>query len=405
MKNRIASLDFLRGIAISLVIFNHCNSETISHFPQKFPSDFGNLYNIIYWRIHQFGWSGVELFFVLSGFLISGILFKEIQETGRIKYVRFWIRRGFKIWPSYIFLLLIIGITNTTQYLNYDSGLKFFKSLFIHLFFFQNYFENANGPTWSLAIEEHFYTLLPIILILLIKFKGNKNKTFFQTKLLPKVFYVILFGCLFLRVFHSTISPLGLNENSLSRGILINSFMETQFRFDALFFGVFLQYLHFIKSPIISYILKRRFIFLILSFALIIPATFWGRNSYIMFNFGFLSLSIGYSLIVTLFYGNSFKIIERNFIYRTLTYIGLYSYNIYLWHWILPLMNVFYLNDFLYFLSIKISSPVLSGLVQCIVFALSSIFVGFILTKLMEEPFLKIRNKFFSSKFKIEKLD
>ena len=77
MNSRNQSLDVLRGIAILLVLGRHFN-----YFPL--------------WR--QAGWIGVDLFFVLSGFLISGLLFQEYKNTGKLDVRRFILRRGLKIW-------------------------------------------------------------------------------------------------------------------------------------------------------------------------------------------------------------------------------------------------------------------------------------------------------------------
>ena len=85
MNSRNQSLDVLRGIAILLVLGRHFN-----YFPL--------------WR--QAGWIGVDLFFVLSGFLISGLLFQEYKNTGKLDVRRFILCRGLKIWPSYYLLIL-----------------------------------------------------------------------------------------------------------------------------------------------------------------------------------------------------------------------------------------------------------------------------------------------------------
>src|ERR1043166_5890812 len=85
-QKRIHSLDFLRGLAVLLVLFRHLpndNTSGVLHF------------------IQAIGWTGVDLFFVLSGFLISGLLFTEFNRTGKLDVKRFWLRRGMKIWPSY----------------------------------------------------------------------------------------------------------------------------------------------------------------------------------------------------------------------------------------------------------------------------------------------------------------
>src|SRR5260370_31028003 len=81
---RNQSLDVLRGVAILLVMGRH--------FPYYRP-----------WG--KVGWIGVDLFFVLSGFLISGLLYQEYKTLGKIRFGRFVFRRGFKIWPPfYVFM-------------------------------------------------------------------------------------------------------------------------------------------------------------------------------------------------------------------------------------------------------------------------------------------------------------
>ena len=86
--SRLRELDFLRGIAILLVLLRHI---TLFSFTT------------------QMGWIGVDLFFVLSGFLVSGLLFKEYIQFGNIQPKLFLIRRGFKIYPIYfIFYILYL---------------------------------------------------------------------------------------------------------------------------------------------------------------------------------------------------------------------------------------------------------------------------------------------------------
>src|SRR5436305_13199738 len=88
----IAALDVLRALAIVLVFSGHFGDEfqavpKVAHFP------------VFYWS-----WTGVDLFFVLSGALIGSQLWKELQRTGHIRIGRFLLRRGFRIWPLYFSL-------------------------------------------------------------------------------------------------------------------------------------------------------------------------------------------------------------------------------------------------------------------------------------------------------------
>src|SRR6266404_5072272 len=84
LNSRNQSLDVLRGVAILLVLGRHAPYIEHSHY-------------LNFW--FRIGWSGVDLFFVLSGFLISGLLFSEFKRTGEIELKRFWIRRAFDL-PS-----------------------------------------------------------------------------------------------------------------------------------------------------------------------------------------------------------------------------------------------------------------------------------------------------------------
>jgi peptidoglycan/LPS O-acetylase OafA/YrhL len=92
MSRRNQSLDVLRAIAVFGVLGDHAPYYAI-------------------WA--RAGGYGVDLFFVLSGFLISGLLFQEYKSSGGLRIRRFLIRRGFKIWPSYHRLVISVELTNS----------------------------------------------------------------------------------------------------------------------------------------------------------------------------------------------------------------------------------------------------------------------------------------------------
>ena len=145
-EDRIYYIDFLRALAILLVLIGH----TVSAFGA--PNYLAPL---------QFGGSGVDLFFLLSGWLIGSQLFKEYQRYGNIQIKRFWIRRWLRTLPAYYAVLFA---TLTQQYLTKDAV----TSPIPHLLFFQNYTDmNYFTVSWSLALEEQFYlAIAPIILFL-----------------------------------------------------------------------------------------------------------------------------------------------------------------------------------------------------------------------------------------------
>ena len=159
LKIRITGLDELRGIAILSVL--------IAHF-FHLRSAFSQLRNF------NLGGIGVDLFFVISGFLISKIL---ISSRGEPKYFRkFYVRRIFRIVPLFLVVLIAAVLVQVIQQ-------KYLRSLPFYLIFSQNLLaemppigdllpENYRplvglGPLWSLAVEEHMYLLLPLIIALI----------------------------------------------------------------------------------------------------------------------------------------------------------------------------------------------------------------------------------------------
>jgi peptidoglycan/LPS O-acetylase OafA/YrhL len=162
-------LDHLRALAISLVFFYH---YTIFQHPDWMNNSF----------IH-FGWSGVDLFFVLSGFLISNQLMKSWQKQQQIPFREFYIKRIFRILPPYFFVLLMyIFIPAFHERETLAPLWKMFT-------FTQNYGQDIQrygtfSHAWSLCVEEQFYLLLPLILMWVFS-SGLKKKSGW---LLPAIF-------------------------------------------------------------------------------------------------------------------------------------------------------------------------------------------------------------------------
>jgi peptidoglycan/LPS O-acetylase OafA/YrhL len=142
----IPAFDGLRGIAILAVVLYHCQPRL-----QGTP-----LAGIIVW-----GWSGVSLFFVLSGFLITGIILDDGASSGF--YANFYARRFLRIWPVYWLLLFLFYFFFPFIFSGYRwmlHGIAAAPWLFL-LLFVQNLWPidlpGSIGPTWSLAIEQQFY--------------------------------------------------------------------------------------------------------------------------------------------------------------------------------------------------------------------------------------------------------
>ena len=116
------------------------------------------------------GYLGVSVFFVISGFLISGLLFEEHKRTGKVNLLDFYMRRSFRIFPAYYTLAAIMAISGNLGWIQLRPG-----DLIAALTYTMNYRSDRAwclGHSWSLAVEEQFYVIWPITLLLLNPRRG-----------------------------------------------------------------------------------------------------------------------------------------------------------------------------------------------------------------------------------------
>ncbi len=158
-------IDGLRTIAVLAVIFYHTN------------------FVIFDYEIFKGGFIGVDIFFVISGYLISLIIFKELSITGTFSFKNFYERRIRRILPP-LLLVMLVFLPISWRYLLPINFVDFSKSILYSLGFSSNYFFWSSGfsygdtntslkpflHTWSLSVEEQFYILFPIILLFIFKF-------------------------------------------------------------------------------------------------------------------------------------------------------------------------------------------------------------------------------------------
>ena len=155
-------LDGIRGLAIAMVLVWHYITVPFSESSSpvlRFLS-----------HVTLQSWSGVDLFFVLSGFLIGGIL---IDAKGSEHYFRtFYIRRAFRILPIYVVACLAYFPVSRWALSGFQGTMKPAMPWYIYATFTQNFWLASGrwhvwrSPTWSLAIEEQFYVTLPLLIFL-----------------------------------------------------------------------------------------------------------------------------------------------------------------------------------------------------------------------------------------------
>ena len=339
----LQSIDGLRGIAVLLVV--------LYHFEKIFLDT----------NIFQGGFVGVDIFFVISGYLITRIILNELKTSKKISFKDFYIRRVRRILPV---LSIVIIFTLIVTYLIFIPEKFTFtvKSAASSWFFFSNIFfwrqlssyyaeESNNIPllhTWSLSIEEQFYILFPIFIFLLFKYYKNK--------ILISILCIIV-----LSLFISTYASI--NHPSANFYVLPSRVWE-------ILFGSIIAYLEIFKNK--KFILnKSKKILTLLSLSLIF--LFANQANEHTFHPSIISLIPVFSAFILITYCR-----EKNFItYRILSskllvYLGLISYSLYLWHYpifvLIKNLNIeiqnFYYVSFLIFLSIFIISSLSYHLIE-----------------------------------------
>lgn len=156
MTGRVANLDLLRAVAITLVVLTNAAVEGLAP---------GGLWG----RVAASGWVGVDLFFVLSGWLVGGLYWRELARFGDVGLGRFWARRWLRTIPAY---LVALHLVFAAKWALSDGTLAYDPR---YLLFVQNYEAHMPywGLSWSLCVEEHFYLALPLVLGLATRVRGG----------------------------------------------------------------------------------------------------------------------------------------------------------------------------------------------------------------------------------------
>jgi peptidoglycan/LPS O-acetylase OafA/YrhL len=348
--SRLVCLDFLRAVAVLLVIFRHFEFE---------PSA-----NVVCRVIQRGGWIGVDLFFVLSGFLVSGLLFREYARDRNICISRFLIRRGLKIYPAFYFFLAA-----TLLFMAWRRTLPDFSRVLAEILFVQNYFPHFWDHTWSLAVEEHFYVGIVLLIALLLQLKGGR-----PLRALPYILLAVALGAACLRI-----AKTGADYPKIV--------YPTHLRIDSLGFGVLLSFFwNFDREGIQPFFRRFRVPCAALGLLLLAPAFIWEIETPAVHTLGLTGFYLGSGMLLMAMLVSRFP---DNLAFRSIARAGTYSYSIYLWH--LPVLR-WATPATLSRAGITGSS---AGLATAI---LESLLVGIVVALLIEVPGLIMRDRFFPSK-------
>lgn len=362
LRPNMPELDFLRGVAVLMVIFLHGFFWTVTNFSNL--SYFTGLQKFLI-SFTQVGWLGVQLFFILSGFLITGIL---LDNKNRSNYFsKFYTRRALRILPAYIALLVLLKIFGVAQW----------PFLIISLLFLPNFsaffgIPMQYGPLWSLGVEEQFYLLWPQFVYRLSK------------KCLTIVALIIVILIPFLR----------LTSFYLFKGI--DLYYYTWFVADALALGALLAILLRTKYANRKNLFLVSFFAIITSLFLLVIGTPFGilhRNTPVgamlqLVPWHLLFLGV---MIMTLLLGTcKFKNLV---LINWLRFFGYISYGLYLIHFLI--FNLFdkIINSYLPQYSLVIYTTFFGLSVRFIIVFTTSVVISLLSRKYFEEYFLKLKNK------------
>ena len=348
---RSAPLDALRAVAVLLVLGRH--------FPESPPGGAPLPAWLGLWQ--RGGWIGVDLFFVLSGFLVSGLLFREYRRFGEIRYAHFLARRGFKIYPAFYVMfgaVLLFAAYAGRAFVGWPVVLS-------EAFFVQNYGPALFPHTWSLAVEEHFYLLLPLLLLAV---RGAKSAPFAR---LPQLFFAVAVLALAARI--ATAQMLDFR--------LKTALFPTHLRLDSLLFGVLLSWAtHFAPTALEQAWQRFRWPLAAAAVALAVPAfVFEIGSGWYLHTIGLTGfyLASGVLLLFALRWKSA---------WRPLAFIGTYSYSIYLWHIPVRFFGLAWLP--------RDAAP----LTRAAAYLALSIVTGILAAWLVERPFLALRDRLFPTR-------
>ena len=308
----LPSIDSLRALAVLAVIIYHVD---VNYLPG--------------------GFLGVDLFFVLSGYLISSLIIKEYRKTGSLNLYNFYIRRARRLLPAVYFMITVglVVMVLFNEVLLRKSHLDaifgyIYSSNWWYIFHKLDYFDSfgAQSPfkhLWSLAIEEQFYMIFPLLFLLVNRKKKSKDGTY---KLNKNFLYVVLGLILVSLIAHILLFDI----NNISR-----IYFGTDTRAFSLLVGVVGAILYPMERLHAKVTLQQNMVYSVVSLVsiatLITVMIYTSEYNTLLYRGGFLLVAI-LGLIVIISSGKQHTLMSRLLSFKPVVFIGKISYSLYLWH-------------------------------------------------------------------------
>lgn len=363
VKQRIFGLDVVRALAIALVVFSHLYYLT------------DNQSSLLLSLSGLAGYLGVEIFFVLSGFLIGTILLKQfLKDQFSIRDVLYFLkRRWYRTLPNYY---LVLGIVLLIAFF---SGFQLSWKVWRYFFFLQNFEQYSITifvESWSLSVEEWTYFLVPVMLFFVAFLVKSTKKILFITTVFV---LIVLFH--FFRYIHF------LNDKTTDLNVWGTAIKSVViYRVDAILYGFVVAWVNYFYTKKLK---RLRVYFLIVALHLLffqyVVMNVLGFNLiktplyYQVFYFSLTSITIAMLLPFFVFWEK-----EEGFIARGTTFVSKISYSIYLLHYSVVL---YLLKDLFMQLTYEIPS-----VLKIIVYLFSTLLLSYFLYRFYEKPMMDLRN-------------
>lgn len=378
MQSRVFGLDIVRAFAVLFVLLAHFGARVHAEIVQH-AAHYSDMLKIFFSSWGKFGIFGVEIFFVLSGFLIGQILIKEAGKTLTPNRIwNFYIRRWFRTLPPYYLVLIAFMVIDNIRTHQLDLHPWYFV-------FMQNFFSeqlNFFNVSWSLAIEEWFYLLLPVLFFIFLPKDGQSIGKRLLVVLLATITTVFLARTLVV-LFWNPPFDIGVRR-------------YIPLRFDSLLIGVLLAHLklHYHKiyqvlaRPGIFWLSLTAFLGLMASvffYYVQIDATL---NDFVAFKtLGFLVTSLMVAACIPFLESSRFvnqTLSSQPILFHFFTRVSLYSYSLYLVH-----ATIFYVFAVVFKSSSLLEIIGIQILATLFSFALSAGMYHF-----YEKPCMELRDRF-----------
>jgi peptidoglycan/LPS O-acetylase OafA/YrhL len=369
LPNHYAALHGLRVMAIVLVVQLHATAALARFRVIGFSTD--SL------------WFGMDLFFFLSGFLIGSMLLAESSSGQRVNMLRFYLRRSFRIIPPYLIVLTVLAFGFSTPEQR--------KHLWLEYFYLTNYMKPTPKVgvmpwAWSLAVEEHFYLLVPLLVLTLRALRSPRAQLL--------LLFVLWLSAIPVRFFRYVTDGPWTGERMMDV-----IYVQSHLRYDILIAGIFaacVQYYYrdalvrWLRDGRGSYVLGglSGFFFVLIMVTQVIAIVY---PSYSLLCWGTFT-SLMYAPLVLLLVNHEQGWLTRQFSRRPFLYVATFGYGIYLIH--IPV---------LWMIVLPLAAPIVYGYLPPPVVTWVSIVAatfglsllgGYLLHVAIEKPALKLRDTF-----------